>query len=202
MPDLPLTLETYRRTWNEIPAFRDPETLGRFETLAKESKGANRDHFPGHFTASALILSPDLKRALFTHHRKLDRWLQLGGHADGDFDLSRVAMREAEEESGLQGLSFLKYEADLGSNEHPLCFDLDIHTIPARKTDPEHLHYDARYLIVAKEPGAIVCSEESIDLRWFSLEEIPRITEEESILRLIRKLQYLCERGSAKPLLD
>ncbi|EQD65072.1 NUDIX hydrolase family protein, partial [mine drainage metagenome] len=87
-----------------------------------------RRHPPGHFTGSAWLVSKDGARVLLTHHRKLGRWLQLGGHADGDADLARVALREAEEESGLSGL---RVEGGI--------FDLDCHAIPARGNDPEHL---------------------------------------------------------------
>src|SRR5579859_1374523 len=97
-----------------------------------------REALEGHFTGSAWLVSADGERVLVTHHRKLGRWLQLGGHADGDSDLARVALREAEEESGLTGLSV-----------EPDVFDLDRHRIPARAQDPEHWHYDVRYVVRA-----------------------------------------------------
>src|SRR5688572_10916647 len=84
---------------------------------------------PGHFTASALVVDAPGERGLLTHHKKLDRWLQLGGHCDGDSNFAAVALREAQEESGIEGLSI-----------DPRPLDLDIHTIPARTGDPEHLH--------------------------------------------------------------
>ena len=92
----------------------------------------------GHFTGSAWLVSQDGQRVLLTHHRKLDRWLQLGGHADGDADLARVALREAQEESGLAGLAV---EREI--------FDLDRHRIPARGDEPEHWHYDVRFVVRA-----------------------------------------------------
>jgi 8-oxo-dGTP pyrophosphatase MutT (NUDIX family) len=91
----------------------------------------------GHFTASCWLVSADGQRLLLTHHRKLQRWLQLGGHADGDRDLAQVALKEAEEESGLSGLVL----------EDPAIFDLDKHWIPERKDVPGHWHYDVRFVI-------------------------------------------------------
>ncbi|MHB1991235.1 NUDIX hydrolase [Metallibacterium scheffleri] len=114
-----------------------------------------RSHPPGHFTGSAWLVSKDGARVLLTHHRKLGRWLQLGGHADGDADLARVALREAEEESGLSGLHV---EGGI--------FDLDCHAIPARGTDPEHLHWDVRYVVRAGADERYAVSAESLDLAW------------------------------------
>ena len=114
-----------------------------------------RSHAEGHFTGSAWLVSADGERVLLTHHRKLGRWLQLGGHADGDADLSRVALREAEEESGL---------ADLAVEAEP--FDLDCHWIPARGSEPGHWHYDVRYVVYATGSEAFALSEESLALAW------------------------------------
>jgi len=136
---------------------------------------------PGHITGSAWILSSDRRRVLLTHHRKLGRWLQLGGHADGDPDPLRVAMREAREESGLVHLEPLW----LGGESVPL--DLDIHRIPARGDEPAHLHHDVRYLLIAAPGQEIAISAESTDLRWFDRDELPDRVDEESQLRMHRK---------------
>ncbi|MGH8077713.1 MAG: NUDIX hydrolase, partial [Lysobacter sp.] len=112
-----------------------------------------------------------------THHRKLDRWLQLGGHADGDRDLARVALREAEEESGLDGLSV-----------DPALFDLDRHWIPERGDVPGHWHYDARYVVRAGVNESYVVSDESHALAW---REIAAIADDpmadESLRRMAHK---------------
>ena len=133
-------------------------------------------HF-GHFTGSAWLVSQDGQRVLLTHHRKLGRWLQLGGHADGDADLARVALREAEEESGLVDLLV----------EHAI-FDLDRHRIPARGSDPEHWHYDVRFVVRANGSEAFVVSDESHALAW---REIPEVAVDEaaddSVRRMARK---------------
>ena len=131
-----------------------------------------RRHPPGHFTGSAWLVSKDGARVLLTHHRKLGRWLQLGGHADGDADLARVALREAEEESGLAGL---RVEGDI--------FDLDCHAIPARGNDPEHLHWDVRYVVRAGADERYAVSTESLDLAWRPIAEIAADTEADPSLR-------------------
>jgi 8-oxo-dGTP pyrophosphatase MutT (NUDIX family) len=129
---------------------------------------------PGHLTASAIVLDARGGRVLLTHHRKLGRWLQLGGHCDGDADLAAVALREATEESGIEGLAI-----------DPVPIDVDIHAIPARKREPEHLHLDTRFLVLAPE-GAEACpSSESLELRWVSRAEIDGLHADESLLRAL-----------------
>lgn len=114
-----------------------------------------RERLDGHFTASAWLVDRSRTRVLLTHHRKLGIWVQLGGHADGDRDLRAVALREAEEESGLAGLRVA-----------PDMFDLDRHWIPERKGVCGHWHYDVRYVVHAGDNEAFVVSEESHALAW------------------------------------
>lgn len=132
----------------------------------------------GHITSSAWIVSPDRSQTLLIHHRKLDRWLQPGGHADGDSNVAAVALREAREETGLSSLVLVS----------PTIFDVDIHTIPARNDVPEHLHYDIRFLLQADPDEPFGFSGEIKDIRWFLLEEARNMTDSESIFRLIRKI--------------
>jgi len=130
----------------------------------------------GHFTGSAWLVSADNARVLLTHHRKLDRWLQLGGHADGDGDLAAVALREAEEESGLSGLTL---EGGI--------FDLDRHLIPARGDEPAHWHYDVRFVVRASSE-AFEVSEESHSLAWKSITDIANDADaDESMRRMALK---------------
>jgi 8-oxo-dGTP pyrophosphatase MutT (NUDIX family) len=132
---------------------------------------------PGHLTGSAWIVSPDRRLTLLTHHRKLDKWLQLGGHADGDSDLLAVARREAEEESGLSRLR------PLGSE----IFDLDRHWIPARGNEPGHHHYDLRFLIEADPAEPLRITNESKDLAWVEISRVVELNPEESMMRMVRK---------------
>ena len=142
-----------------------------------------RTCIPGHLTGSAWIVSPDRARTLLTHHRKLDKWLQLGGHADGDPDLSAVALREAREESGLARLRLLANEL----------FDVDRHWIPARRTEPAHWHYDLRFMIEADPAERLVVSSESKDLAWVEVARVTGLNPEESMARMVRKTALRAE---------
>jgi 8-oxo-dGTP pyrophosphatase MutT (NUDIX family) len=146
-----------------------------------------RSCFPGHVTASAWLLSPDGKRFLLTHHRKLDRWLQLGGHADGDSDVAAAALREAREESGLAELRFA-YAADA-----PVPVDLDVHVIAAHGSDPAHHHHDVRFVLVAAPGQTIFASDESTSLEWFEMDALEDVADDDSVLRLGRKVRQLLE---------
>ncbi len=143
-----------------------------------------RTSFPAHFTGSGFVVNADGSRALLHHHRKLDRWLQFGGHCDGDEDVLRVARREALEESGVQGL--------IVASERP--FDLDIHEIPAHSGDPAHFHYDVRFMLIAPESAAPVLSDESREFRWFAPGELADLPLDESLRRMIRKWQSIVAR--------
>ncbi len=131
----------------------------------------------GHVTGSAWIVDTVGTHVLLTHHRKLGQWFQLGGHADGEPDVAKVAMQEAREESGLAELRFVSDEI----------FDIDIHLIPARKGDPEHYHYDVRFALQSVGADDFTVSEESLDLAWVELEKLTDFTTEESMLRMARK---------------
>ncbi|WP_435594108.1 NUDIX hydrolase [Proluteimonas luteida] len=136
-----------------------------------------RARLAGHFTASALVVSADGQRTLLTHHRKLGLWLQPGGHADGDRDLARVALRETEEETGLQGVRV-----------DPAIFDLDRHWIPGHKGVPAHWHYDVRHVVHAGDDETFVVSEESHALAWRPVADIAGGADyDPSLRRMARK---------------
>lgn len=136
-----------------------------------------RNLLQGHVTGSAWVVDRSGTNVLLTHHRKLNRWLQLGGHADGNSNTLEVAKREAEEESSLKGLSVV------GSG----IFDVDIHLIPGREREPEHFHYDIRYAFRALGGSKYSVSAESLDLKWIPISQISDFTQEESMLRMAQK---------------
>jgi len=141
-----------------------------------------KDNLPGHFTGSAWVISPDKNKILMTHHKKLNMWLQLGGHADGEKDLKSVAIKEAKEESGFNNFSILSEEI----------FDLDIHKIEPMSENPEHLHYDVRFLLEADpKKQNIIISEESHDVKWIHLDDVLNYNSEESISRMVKKTKKL-----------
>ncbi|MCX6129754.1 MAG: NUDIX hydrolase [Proteobacteria bacterium] len=150
----------------------------------------------GHITASALVTDHACQKVLLTLHAKLGKWLQLGGHVDGEVFVHEAALREAREESGQAAVEFYPYESrlDLDALQHPIPFDLDIHRIPARHNEPEHLHYDFRFLCRLSPDCPLNISEESKDLRWLSLKEAQNLTNERSMLRQFYKLVALRER--------
>ena len=144
-----------------------------------------RTNLSGHITASCWLVSQDGEKVLLTHHRKLDKWLQPGGHCDGDSDVLRAAMKEAVEESGIDQWEVVSEDV----------FDIDIHAIPARKNEPEHFHYDVRFVFRAKENEEYIVSEESHDLAWVENSRLSEYTDEESMHRMNRKWQALLTAG-------
>ncbi|MBN1851064.1 MAG: NUDIX hydrolase [Pirellulales bacterium] len=143
---------------------------------------------PGHVTASAWILSADRRRCLLTHHRFLNRWLQLGGHADGQWDPIDVAVREVREESSLDRIQLVRVAGCL------IPFDIDIHRIPARYDaagrllEDAHEHHDIRFLFITDMADDMISkSAESHAIAWHTPAEIHERTQEESILRMLWK---------------
>ena len=132
----------------------------------------------GHVTASGLVLSTDEQSVLLMHHQKLGRWLQPGGHCDGDPDTERVARKEVWEETGIQHLDLYKTGI----------FDGDIHLIPERKGLPAHNHYDIRFAFKAAPGQKIVVNDESLDVQWIQLQEVQKLNDSESVVRMIRKI--------------
>ena len=123
------------------------------------------------------------KKSLLNFHKKLNRWLQFGGHSDGCPDTWEVALREAIEETGMKDIDFAMLDI----------FDIDVHPIPEnlKKNEPEHLHYDIRFLLKAKSDEFVI-SDESNNLKWVNNEDIPHLYEigeiNASMYRMYKKL--------------
>jgi 8-oxo-dGTP pyrophosphatase MutT (NUDIX family) len=149
------------------------------ELLGGSDTPFSRDHFdPGHFTASAFVLSPDRSSLLMIFHSKLHRWLQPGGHIEpSDPDVIQAAMREILEETGVTG----------GTVIGDGLFDLDIHTIPARKGDPDHSHFDLRILLVSNSLE-IAADTDAVDAKWVPLSEVSEVESDESVMRAVGKI--------------
>ena len=160
----------------------DAEARERIRAFVEaEPSCFERTTVAGHVTGSAWIVDPWRTRCLLTHHRKLDRWLQLGGHADGDPDVQRVAMREAREESGLAGIRLVD----------GAIFDCDVHLIPARGAEAAHWHYDVRFLLEADPAEPLSLSSESKDLAWVAMQDVPALASDESVARMVAKTARL-----------
>jgi 8-oxo-dGTP pyrophosphatase MutT (NUDIX family) len=172
------TLETWLRT--HAPAEADERShQRRMLALSAEEQAFGRGHFtPGHFTASAFVLAPDDSGFLLIHHVRLDRWLQPGGHIEpGDVDLLATARRELAEEVGID-------DAELAA---PGIFDLDVHGIPASRGEPEHEHFDVRFLFRARS-RALRISSEAHAAAWVRFADLDPVQSDHSVLRAARKL--------------
>jgi len=156
--------------------------IDMLEFFNKDENCFQKDNQKGHFTGSAWVVTPDKSQVLMTHHKKLDMWLQLGGHADGIDDLISVAIREAKEESGFD--NFVLVSENI--------FDLDIHQFSAISEGPIHLHYDIRFLLEADpKDNRIVVSDESHDVRWIPLDKVVKLNPENSMQRMVKKTSAL-----------
>lgn len=143
----------------------------------------DRDYYtPGHITGSAWIVNREHTKALLHKHRKFNTWIQLGGHSDSEPLTNQVALREAEEESGLKSVKLVSDDI----------FDMDVHSIGSRDDMPAHWHYDIRFLIEADENEPFSPSEgESKELAWIPLDQIAQYNQNESITRMAEKTKKL-----------
>lgn len=185
-------IKTLRGLLNQHAPGCDAEAAYRDRMLALlDSPGdpLSRDHFePGHFTASGFVLSPDGQSVLLILHRKLNRWLQPGGHVDPqDADLFAAACREVREEVGIGEVSPALPE------DFPGVFDVDIHPIPARKAQPAHEHFDVRFLMRARSTR-ITRNHETHDAEWTRFADLADRMTDPDEQRVIRKLAALTVR--------
>jgi 8-oxo-dGTP pyrophosphatase MutT (NUDIX family) len=159
---------------------RDRDTLRTLEGFVRANPDCLlRSSLAGHLTGSAFVVDRERKHLLLIHHRALGRWLQPGGHADGDPDLAAAARREALEETGVGDLDLLV----------PGPFDLDIHLIPERRGVPAHLHYDVRFLFAANGQADLQGDAREVHAAaWVPLDELEARGIEESVLRPARRI--------------
>jgi len=142
-----------------------------------------RELWPAHVTGSTWVVNPDRNRILLMHHKKHNQWFQPGGHADGDADILRVALRETEEETGLDSshLKLLRKEV----------FDIDIHDIPANKIEPRHEHIDVRFLVEIDDSLPVPGNDESHEVLWVNLYEVAQYNNNRSTYRMLEKIRQL-----------
>ena len=143
----------------------------------------HRDHWPAHVTDSAWVVSPDRSRVLMMHHRKLGQWFQPGGHADGDADILRVALRETAEETGLETRQVRLLHMEV--------FDVDVHSIAASEHDPRHEHIDIRFLVEIDDSLPVPGNDESHEVLWVRLNDVSTYNNNRSTWRMTEKTRRM-----------
>lgn len=175
--DLLNSLEKYQTDYDDERCF-----ISQFKDLLKHPRAFYRDHLPGHMTGSAWIVDETGGFVLLTHHAKLNRWLQPGGHADGEENIYEVALKEAKEETGIDNFRLIS----------DALFDIDIHEIPERQGFPAHDHYDVRVLLSADRNTKLIVTDESNALQWVSIDQLAELTGNNfSMLRMAEKAAKL-----------
>ena len=143
----------------------------------------DREHLPMHVTGSAWVVSQDFSQALIMHHVKQDQWFQPGGHADGDADILRVALRETAEETGIDPEHVQLLTDDV--------FDVDIHAIPGSEHGPWHEHIDIRFLVQIDNRLPVPGNDESHQVLWVDLRDVSAYNNNRSTWRMVEKTRRL-----------
>jgi len=172
-------LERYRTPFNTEAGY-----IRRIRYFVEQHEDCfDRQLWPGHVTGSAWVVNPSRDKALLLHHRKHDQWFQPGGHADGDADILRVALRETHEETGLS--------TELIHLVDDRIFDVDIHRIPASHHGPEHVHFDIRFLVEIDDTIPLPGNDESHQILWLPLEQVIRFNNNLSTYRMLEKTRRM-----------
>ncbi len=153
------------------------------EFIQNHTNCFDRHLMHGHVSGSAWVVNPARTHTLLLHHRKLDRWFQPGGHADGDPDILQVVIKEVSEESGID-VSHIRLLSDN-------VFDVDIHTIYPSEHDERHIHYDVRFLIEIDDQLEIPGNDESHQIGWVALSQVSRFNNMRSLYRMTRKTEQM-----------
>jgi len=153
------------------------------EFVEQHSEVFVRELWPAHVTGSAWVVNPDRSKVLMMHHKKLDSWFQPGGHADGDSDIIRVALKETAEETGIDAADIKLVSGEV--------FDVDIHTIPPHGNDAEHQHIDIRFLIEIDDQLPVPGNDESHDVLWVDLQNVSRYNRNRSTYRMLEKTRAM-----------
>lgn len=139
----------------------------------------------GHVTGSSWVVNPSRTHVLMLHHRKLDMWLQPGGHADNEPDMQTVVLKETAEETGLEPTQIRLFGDRI--------FDVDIHVIYPSEHDPRHVHYDIRFLAEIDDRIPIHGNDESFDIRWVPLQQVLSFNHARSFYRMVQKTRRLAQ---------
>lgn len=159
----------------DVAAPSEPHRRAVLEFLDTHDDALHRSCREGHLTGSALVVQDGGERFVLLRHRKLRRWLQPGGHCDGDANLAGVALREASEETGIDGLRV-----------HPVAIDVDVHEVDPPAEGP-HLHLDARYLVVAPAGADLAGNHESTAIRWAAEDDLDVLDADEGTRRMVTR---------------
>jgi 8-oxo-dGTP pyrophosphatase MutT (NUDIX family) len=164
----------------QISDQRDQDMADRIcQLISEEELAFSKKLLKGHVTASVFLINSNRDKVLLTHHAKLQKWLQLGGHCDGIKDPFYNAQKEAYEESGLTRIEIVSRQI----------LDIDIHPIPEHKGVPAHFHYDIRYVFEADNNDKLNISDESHDLKWVPLNQLEDYNDDSRLLVMRDKLE-------------
>lgn len=182
--DILKLLENYQPIFSEEKKFQK-EII---DFIEQNDDFALRSNLTGQLTGSAWVVNSERTKVLLIHHKKLNRWLQIGGHIEADDQtIEQTILREVTEESGLKNLKLLSSSI----------YDLDVHTIPQKKEVAEHLHFDIRLVVEADENDTLLAqNEEVLDVKWYSVSEMENPSETDilidaSMKRMINKMKNI-----------